>query len=703
MAQAQQSSSDYGSGLDWQYDGPRKQHAEDTAKATLDHTTSAQDAQLRFQQRETNSRRTTSQVQASLQRTRDTGLANTARSAAVQHAHQEYAADQLFAGGQQLAWRTQTTIDNSVALQRAIADVAFWTAQEAATVIAVQALDAVYNLPWTDFLVAQAQAHKTWWGDAAGPASAASKYIQWVTDRNNGKLAWQNDFNLAYRDDALAKRSSANTRAISMANATRGHAIAEANAAYDYVASVDGTIAPTKTYLDSAAQAERNYKVALAEAAYRRAQNENSSAFGGDASQQYSADVQQAEAGKEQALATAAQSYLSDAQEAVAARVSSRDTNERGLISGIALAVQTASKAITNASYVYADRDAKSYAALIASESLLDKLYALAQSASLESGLSSITSSPWASFLTAQLDAQDTFTGTNSDALQVAAGTVSYAQAGLNSDGSTSGNGEIGLAAELRDQGLAQQDAAYLDTLSSLGDPPTPPDVTALPQLVNPAASSGTGLGFGDYLVSWSSSIASSLSKAFGFTSSFVGSGLSSLSAAVRTLSAGAVQASSASVPSLPDHAKALPPPVSTVSGADRSGAFQLPLDQGARASTGQATASVPVPADQPLLELAAENETRSEAGSGTTQHAGILLEGRNGPPQLPAVSFEERQAAKVRILKALGFQEQAPPEEKAPPPVPGSITIQTRFGPWTWTETSGPRQPTEAETRAAA
>jgi len=82
VAQAQQASSDVGSGLDWPYDAPGRQHAQDVAKAALEHTLRVEDAKLRFHRAEIHSRRAFSQAQASLQRTRDTNLATAARRAA---------------------------------------------------------------------------------------------------------------------------------------------------------------------------------------------------------------------------------------------------------------------------------------------------------------------------------------------------------------------------------------------------------------------------------------------------------------------------------------------------------------------------------------------------------------------------------------------------------------------------------------------
>jgi hypothetical protein len=96
--------------------------------------------------------------------------AHAAHASSIGEAQIEYAKDMgtaaIFTDGQEADWRNHTRFDNSVAAQKAAAVVAFWSSQETATVATLQALDTVYNLPWTDFLVAQSIAHKDWWTTA---------------------------------------------------------------------------------------------------------------------------------------------------------------------------------------------------------------------------------------------------------------------------------------------------------------------------------------------------------------------------------------------------------------------------------------------------------------------------------------------------------------------------------------------------------
>ena len=83
---------------------------------------------LVFQQQQTINRGSYSFVQAREQQRRDTRIAQSARTIAERHAHQQYAADSLFSARQQSAWRNQTTFDNSVTMQTGLADIDFWTA-----------------------------------------------------------------------------------------------------------------------------------------------------------------------------------------------------------------------------------------------------------------------------------------------------------------------------------------------------------------------------------------------------------------------------------------------------------------------------------------------------------------------------------------------------------------------------------------------
>src|SRR5262249_55147556 len=126
------------------------------------------------------------------QKLRDTKLAWWVKSAAITEANYQASADQMFAVAEGADWRGQTTIDNEVARQKAVANAALWTVEEDKTLAATQALDTVFNIPWTHYLAAEAQAHKNWWGQQSNPTSAAGKYVQWIKDENTAQQNYTN-------------------------------------------------------------------------------------------------------------------------------------------------------------------------------------------------------------------------------------------------------------------------------------------------------------------------------------------------------------------------------------------------------------------------------------------------------------------------------------------------------------------------------
>jgi tRNA-specific A34 adenosine deaminase len=253
-------SSDFGLGtLDF---GPGKEHDAVLAGITLTHTTVTEDAKLAFQEDETDSRGQYSLNLATAQDERDLNLAANAQLTALTEANYQYGADAAFASAEEADWSHETSIDNTVALAKAQADVALWTAEESATVSAVQSIDTLINSPWTQYLVGEAQAHRNWWGLPSNPNSQAAKFINSAIDQNSAAKAEQDAVNAAHHTNAINLKAYRTSHTQQLIIGQYQQAVDTANAHFNYVASL---ISPAQTYLNSLAQTDHDLAVNLAQ------------------------------------------------------------------------------------------------------------------------------------------------------------------------------------------------------------------------------------------------------------------------------------------------------------------------------------------------------------------------------------------------------------------------------------------------------
>ena len=140
----------------------------------------------------------------------------------------------------------QTYIDSGVAIAKALADTGLWSAEEAATVTALTALDNYFatahngaHLPYNQFLKAEAQAHQNWWNTNDGAA-----YLQWVKDRNGPEETWDKNIRIAHAKEAQQERNDKYNEAFAFANAAYTETTTEAAAADDYITGTSGSATP---------------------------------------------------------------------------------------------------------------------------------------------------------------------------------------------------------------------------------------------------------------------------------------------------------------------------------------------------------------------------------------------------------------------------------------------------------------------------
>src|SRR6188508_363069 len=98
-------------------------------------------ARLFFQQLETNSRKTYSQTLAGLDQSAASGPAVRAATAAVQAAKFQMDLDAAYADAEEAYWGLETGIATAKDVVNAQTDIDLWTAEETASVAAVQAID----------------------------------------------------------------------------------------------------------------------------------------------------------------------------------------------------------------------------------------------------------------------------------------------------------------------------------------------------------------------------------------------------------------------------------------------------------------------------------------------------------------------------------------------------------------------------------
>lgn len=146
--------------------------------------------------------------------------------------------------------------------------------------------------------MAQAQAHKTWWGDANHPGSAAGKYLQWVKDESTAHAHYSRALAAHYHTKL---EGDAAQGIVGIHRAQRNYAVQLAAAAHardtQQAIAREGVVTsllpPTTSYLATLAQAQRDKAVQLAQAAYDRAVRDAS--FGGASLGLYEAELAAAE------------------------------------------------------------------------------------------------------------------------------------------------------------------------------------------------------------------------------------------------------------------------------------------------------------------------------------------------------------------------------------------------------------------------
>ncbi len=247
----------------WQIETLQKNSAagshfsENSANATLAQTTHLEDAKLGFQVLESTARQTYSGYTALAEANRSIDLATLAKNAATTAAGYQAAVDEAFALAEENYWIGETAAENIHRASTALADVTYWTAEESARVAAATDIDAALDLPWSDFLVAQATAHANWW------SGMTDDYLDWIADRSAAEAAWQTNINAAHYIQAGLQSGAKYNLTINSAEAARIRDVALAGARFTYV---DALLIPAKTYVDGIALVNRNYAVATATA-----------------------------------------------------------------------------------------------------------------------------------------------------------------------------------------------------------------------------------------------------------------------------------------------------------------------------------------------------------------------------------------------------------------------------------------------------
>jgi hypothetical protein len=305
-------------------------------------------------------------------------------------------------------------------------------------------------------LVVQAQAHKTWWGDANHPGSAAGKYLQWVTNRNAALFASQNVVMVKYAVASSQIRVAKRDNAIAVADALKQQTIKAATAQYDYLLKADtGMIGAAKQYNENLAQAQRVHAIALAQAAANRAVRENNGESSGSAFEQERLQIEQANQQYQQAVDTVQRGYASAAATATSIRMAALADAHLVFAQAVSASATGRRKADNGATYQLQLDTSIANAALTANYARLDKSYWVDKTAGLRQAASALastiaTASPWASYHEANMGAYHDWMQAASDSHASLEAGLTQAQSGLDAQGHLTGSGQTAIAAAKR-------------------------------------------------------------------------------------------------------------------------------------------------------------------------------------------------------------------------------------------------------------
>jgi hypothetical protein len=482
-----------------------QQQADITALG-LTRTTEAEDDKLQFELNENGYRAQYSLNLAAAAKKQDNALAPIEANTDQAEAGYQFALDAAYAQAEISQWSQESIFDGDT-LADALADVAWQTAQETANVAAAQAIDSAltatvdnqpHHLPWAQFLVAQTQAHQQWWGTptpSSGslpqyPAnSGAAQYLSWISSRIVDEATWRQNVAFTQGQELLTQRTARLSETTSDAAALKTEQDTIAQAKYNYIADPTGVAPAAKLYLDNLALYEHNHTIALAQLAAIEATTPDFDPTDQAATIEAEYLVLKAtnQANYEAAAASAISSEQASTAGAQDAAASQLDQNQ------VADDVTYA-----NSSYDFELKDAQHYVGLVAALAGHDKAYLISQATALLAMANALaapsanTTSPWATYFASAVNAFNTWSAAVAEANRIESIDEADANAGLDADGNATGGGELGEAAEFRDESISDVQSDGDDSSGDGDDEDGDPPAIIVPEL-EPATTATSG------------------------------------------------------------------------------------------------------------------------------------------------------------------------------------------------------------------
>ncbi len=225
--------------------------------AKLTFATAIADATLTWQNSEATSQQIFTTSSTSLDHTFSIAMIGLDQTYQTQVAMAEETRQYTRAAAEGTFFVAQTVANNTKRSATATAVISLTTASEIARVDAHTDIDNTLQLPWSQYLVDAATARLAWWN------TASTQYAHLASDRNTAETIYTGRLATAHVSRQQLIATAKKSESIIDANSGAAQATAQADAVRDYFTNM---VAPTKTYVDALATAERTKAVAIAQA-----------------------------------------------------------------------------------------------------------------------------------------------------------------------------------------------------------------------------------------------------------------------------------------------------------------------------------------------------------------------------------------------------------------------------------------------------